>query len=401
MPGFKKLWGAVLACGLAAGLHAQVGVTRGLNAFSASMYEELAKGGSGSLVVSPYSVANALSMTLAGARGATAEEIAKVLGQPPAEAKYHAEVAALAKAIRIAGNSGGNRFLDANALWVQKGFRILPEFARTLGSAYGAAPVMVDFAGQGREQINEWTAERTHGRISDLFPPGSLDNRTVLVLSSATYFYGNWERAFRRVDTKPEPFHPASGSPVQADFMHQTARFGYAATAGGQVLEMRYAGSGFAFDILLPKPGADAGTIDLQPEALAGWLGSIAPREVQASIPKFRVESCFPLAGVLTRLGMGTAFGNRADFSGIDDRRDLQLSTVTHKAYVDVTEEGTEAAAATGVGVALIAAQISPPVTVFRADRPFVFLIRDTKTGLILFAGRLTSPGDGLKPVAG
>lgn len=392
MPGFTKLWGAVLACAMAGGLHAEQGVARGLNAFSASIYEELAKGGAGNLAVSPYSIANALSMALAGARGGTAEEMAKVLGQSAVDAKYHAEAAALVEAIRKAGNTGGNRFLDANALWVQKGFRILPEFTRTLGSAYGVAPVAVDFSGSGREQINEWTAERTQGRIRDLFAPGSLNNRTVLVLSSATYFYGKWERAFRRADTKVEPFHPAAGEPVESPFMHQTARFGYAATEGGQVLEMRYAGSGFAFDILLPKPGADAGSIDLKAENLAGWLGTIAPREVQVAIPKFRVESAFPLASTLTRLGMGTAFSSRADFSGIDDRRDLQLSTVVHKAYVDVTEEGTEAAAATGIGVALISAQIAPPVTVFRADRPFVFLIRDTKTGLILFAGRVANP---------
>jgi serpin B len=174
-------------------------------------------------------------------------------------------------------------------------------------------------------------------------------------LSSATWFLGKWEYAFRRSDTRPEPFQLQAGVKEQVDFMHQTGRFGYAETAAGQLLEMRYGGGGLAFDILLPKQGT---ALDMNADVLAGWLGKLENRRVQVAVPKFRVESDFSLAHCLAAVGMRSAFTSEANFSGIDDRRDLQLSEVIHKAYVDVDEEGTEAAAATGASAALIAMRV-------------------------------------------
>jgi serpin B len=385
------LGGILLACGLAGADD----VTTGLNRFSASVYEQVAKGG-GNLVLSPFSISNALSMAMVGARGQTATEMAKVLGQVRDDPKYHDQFQALVDQIAKAANTGGNQLLSANRLWLQQDFNTLAPFRDTLQNVYHAPAATVDFERNlesARAAINAWTDEQTKGKIHDLFAPGTLDSRTRLVLSSAVYFYGKWEHAFNRTETRPEPFTLSTGRTEQADFMHQTGKFGYAETPAGQLLEMRYAGTGLAFDILLPKKGAPADTLEsgMNPDRLSGWLGSLANRNVQVALPKFRVEYGAALVPVLSALGMRTAFSPAADFSGIDDRRDLQLSQVVHKAYIDVAEEGTEAAAATGIGVALVA-MVRTEVPVFRADHPFVFQIRDTKTGLVLFTGRLMDP---------
>jgi serpin B len=328
---------------------------------------------------------------LAGARGQTADEIAKALGQAGVDARYHSELAALLGQIVKAGNADGNQFANANRLWLQKDFKILPDFGNTLRTAYGAPAVPVDFARDtesARAEINSWTERQTHGKVRNLFGPGTVNGRTRLVLSSATWFLGKWEHAFRRSDTRPEPFQLSGGDKEQVDFLHQTGRFGYAETTAGQLLEMRYAGGELAFDILLPK---EAKGLDIDPGVLPGWLGNLQSRKVQVAVPKFRVESDFSLARTLAAVGMTSAFTSAADFSGIDDRRDLQLSEVVHKAYVDVNEEGTEAAAATGAAVALVS-MVKAPEPVFRADHPFLFFIRDTRSGLILFTGRLLNP---------
>lgn len=396
MTRMARVWGIVLACGLAsAAPPADRNIAEGLNRFSASLYQQAVRNG-GNVVLSPYSVSAALSMALAGAKGETAAEMAKALGQDAADPKYHAAFAGLIERISKAANTGGNEFLSANSLWAQKGFAILPEFTGQLQSAYHAAPSQVDFIRNpeaARRAINEWTAQETKGRIRDLFAPGGLKTDTRLVLASAVYFNGKWEHAFRRGDTRPEEFTPPTGAAEQVPFMRRTGRFGYAETAGGQTLEIRYGGTDLAFDILLPKKGEAIGKVEdeIAGGRLPGWLGTIQDKTVQASLPKFRVEWEASLGPALERMGMKQAFSGNADFSGIDDKRDLRLSQVVHKAWVDVTEEGTEAAAATGATMALVAMRM-PSEPVFKADRPFVFLIRDTRSGLILFMGRVMDP---------
>ncbi len=176
--------------------------------------------------------------------------------------------------------------------------------------------------------------------------------------------------------------------------MNQTSHFGYTETPSSQILEMRYAGTGIAFDILLPK--TTSGLPDLEKsltlENLTGWLGNLADRNVQVSLPKFRAESGFSLRQALSAMGMPTAFTDKADFSGIDPKGGLAISEVVHKAFVDVSEQGTEAAAATGMTMRATAMRMPEPAVVFRADHPFLFLIRDTRTGVILFIGHLMNP---------
>lgn len=370
-------------------------IAQGFNQFALDSYAQASRRGE-NVIFSPFSIFTALSMTLAGARGQTAEEIARVLHQPYPDPGYHAALTSLFGQVSSAANAHGTEWSNANSLWVDRQFRLQPDFLHILESAYKAPQTAVDFAQdpeRARTAINRWTSEKTKGKIGELFAPGALDSTARLVLASATYFYGKWECPFKPQETKAAPFRLAGGGTAQADFMQQSTRFGYSETPTLQILEMKYADGSLAFDILLPKSvdGLPELEKSLRPETLATWLGSLATRRVDVALPKFRVESAFSLRDALSAMGMPAAFQSTADFSGIDGRHDLYLSQVMHKAFVSVSEEGTEAAAATGSVVSLTSAVIQPRI-VFRADHPFVFFIRDTRSGLIVFAGRVGKP---------
>jgi serpin B len=370
-------------------------ITPAMNAFTTAAYKELA-GGDANLILSPFNIATALSMALAGARGQTAEEIQSVL-HLHYDPTYDSALGALLADLTKAANTEGNELLTANGLWVQKGFAIQPAFENTLANNYHAPLTPLDFIAApeaARSQINAWTEEHTNAKIKNLFPAGSLDDRTRLVLTSAIYFYGKWQDPFVTSRTQPAPFTLPTGGTTQANFMNQTSHFGYAETPSAQILEMRYSGTGIAFDVVLPK--TLSGFSDLEKsltfENLTGWLGNLATRNVQVSLPKFRAESEFSMREALSTMGMPTAFTDKADFSGIDPKGGLAISAVVHKAFVDVSEQGTEAAAATGLAVHATAMRMPEQTVVFRADHPFVFLIRDTRTGVVFFIGRLMDP---------
>jgi serpin B len=386
LPVASMLW----ACGL---LGAEDRITPGMNQFALDAYSKLAKG-SGNVVFSPLNVYTGLSMTLEGARGQTAREIAGVLHQPQADG---AAIAALMAELSKTAAAGGTELSNANSLWLNGSFRIQDAFRQILQTQYGAPPASLDFSRDpegARRQINNWTAEHTKGKIPELFGAGSLDSSTRLVMASAIYFNGKWQSAFRVTETRPAPFRLTGGRTVESSFMNHSAQFGYAETDALQILEMKYGDGALAFDVLLPKSADGLADLEksLTPDKLAGWFRTLHGRTVEVALPKFRAESAFSLRDALSQMGMPSAFTNAADFSGIDDRRDLYASRVVHKAYVDVTEQGTEAAAATGTAVRLIASIVEPERAIFRADHPFLFLIRDSRSGAILFAGRLENP---------
>jgi len=357
----------------------------GLNRFAAEAYAQLAST-KGNLVFSPFSISTALSMLLPGARGTTAREISDTL---------HAPVTGeILDELTRKGNASGDQLLLAQALWVERSFPLQPDFLHSLETLFHAPPNAVDFShnpDSARMTINQWTSEKTKGKIQGLFPQGSLDRSARLVVTSAIYFNGKWQSRFNPKETRSAPFHPSAGGAVETPFMNQTARLGYTETADAQVLEMPYASGVLAFDVILPKTGTPLTTIEeaLRSKGISVWLGKISQKRVAVSMPKFRAESSFSLQPALSAMGMGGAFSNTADFSGIDGRSDLVLSQVKHKAFIDVSEEGTEAAAATG-GVVSLTAFAPPPR--FVADHPFLYFIRDTSSGAILFAGRYEGP---------
>jgi serpin B len=381
---------------LAGALFASSDVTPGMNRFAAAAYRQVAQN-KDNLILSPFSISTALSMLLDGARGRTAAGIAATLDQPQTGPAYHAAVASLAAELAKQANLNGNQLAIANGLWVEQGFPLESDFEQIIRTIYQAPLTLLDFhahAEQSREQINAWTAQHTNGKIQDLFTPGSIRADTRLVLTSAIYFYGKWGSPFDPAKTSVEPFHLGGGGTADARFMHQNANFLYGETPAAQILEMKYQGTPLAFDILLPKANDGLAALEhsITPEALSTWFGALASRKVDAAIPKFRAESAFSLQDMLSRMGMADAFGKTADFSGIDGRRDLLVSGVVHKAFVDVSEQGTEAAAATGIVARPMLARPVQQQIVFRADHPFAFFIRDTSSGVILFEGRLLQP---------
>lgn len=284
----------------------------------------------------------------------------------------------------------------ANALWGQQDYEFLPSFAKLVEDRYGGHLERVNFvkaAEKARRTINAWVQKQTNGKIKDLIGQGVLDSMTRLVLTNAVYFKGDWATQFKKDRTRDEPFILLDGGKVQVPMMNQKATFGYAETDTLQVLEMPYVGQELSMVILLPKEPAGIGELEkaLTAQNVSKLLSTVHRQEVIVTVPKFKMTQKFDLGAVLQSMGMTDAFSSQADFSGMTGRRDLFISAVVHQAYVDVNEEGTEAAAATGVTMKLTS--MAPgEVPIFRADHPFIFLIRDANSGGILFLGRTMNP---------
>ena len=292
------------------------------------------------------------------------------------------------------------QLFTANALWMQLGETILSDFRKCIEVNYRGGIYPVDFLGaaeQARRTINAWVEEQTRDKIKDLLKPEHVTPNTVLVLTNAIYFKALWDMPFPAKSTHPDDFQPTTGARVRVDMMNQTDRFRYFDEGSFQALELPYKGNTLAMVVFLPKSpdGLAAFESSLTPAKLDAWLAKLSSRKVQVSLPKFRLTGEFGLNDALSALGMPDAFHpGKADFSGMTGTRDLAISAVVHKAFVEVEEKGTEAAAATAVVMARSLAIAAPP-PVFRADHPFFFLIRDLRNGSILFLGRLVRPESG------
>jgi serpin B len=366
------------------------------NQFAMDLYVQLDREQPGkNLFLSPPSISLALAMTAGGARGQTRAEMAKALHLNEdlalAQAYYHK----LLDQWNAPGKKRAYQLRVANRLWGQKGYPIAPEFLALTRQQYDAEMISLDFvhAEAARQEINQWVENQTSGKITDLIPSGAIDNLTRLVLTNAVYFKGDWVKPFDKTNTQDQDFTVAAGRKVKTPMMQQTTAFGYGEEETLQALEMPYAGRELSMVVLLPKK--PDGLPDLEKSLslarLNSLLSRLRTREVIAQMPKFKLEASFGLKPTLEALGMKLAFSHGADFGGISTQEDLHISAVIHKAFVDVNEEGTEAAAATGVMVGAMAMRQPEPTPVFRADHPFLFLIRDTTTGSILFMGRLVA----------
>jgi serpin B len=386
------------------------GVAGANNAFAADLYGRLAAT-EGNLFFSPNSIETALTMTYAGARGNTADEMAKVLhlsaigadaGNP---AELHKTFGAFLRDLNAPngpdGKPRGYQLSVANALWGQKGHNFLQDFLGLVNTSYGAALTDLDFANNAeaaRVTINTWVEKQTQQKIQNLIAKGVLDGRTRLVLTNAIYFKGDWTSQFKKDATKDARFNVTADKTVTAPMMNRTGDYAYAEDAALQVLKMPYVGNEVSMVVLLPK--RVDGLADLQKrltaENLEMWGRGNRSQKVVLTMPKFKLTAQFELAKTLAAMGMTDAFsGGKADFSGIDGQHYLYISNVIHKAYVDVNEEGTEAAAATAIGMRTMGAALPPRQIVFKADHPFLFLIRHEKSGAILFMGRVSTPEGG------
>ncbi|MHC4643113.1 MAG: serpin family protein [Planctomycetota bacterium] len=388
-------------------------IVEGNNNFALQLYAKL-RAREGNLFFSPYSISTALAMTYAGARGQTEGQMAEVLYFPTAtkqvagpmgmmalsgweRKQFHSAYGRIIKDINNRSKKGGYELSIANALWGQKDYGFLKEFLGLIKINFGGGLTEVDFiraTESARRTINTWVEKKTKNKIKNLIPKGVLNRLTRLVLTNAIYFKGNWTSQFKKDRTKDAPFTLAGGKKVDVPMMNQTEDFGYMETEDFQGLELPYVDNELSMIILLPKRVGGLAEFEktLTLKNFSQWLAKLRKRKVIVSVPKFKLTSQFRLADVLKSMGMTDAFvPDVADFSGMNGKKDLFVWAVIHKAYVDVNEEGTEAAAATGVVVGVTS--IGPTkIPVFRADHPFLFLIRDNRSGSILFIGRVMNP---------
>lgn len=373
-------------------------VARDSNQFALDLFGKLDK--QANLFFSPSSISTALAMTYAGARGQTAEQMAKVLHLNLNSERLHPAFATLSWEMQGQGKPSGCRLNIANALWGHKDTTFLPDFLQRVKDNYGAGLQQVDFSKieDARRTINDWVAQQTADKIKDLLHPGDITRDARLVLTNAIYFKGDWQRPFKGDATFDQPFHVTPSKDETVRMMHQTTEFLHFTDEDKtfQLLEMPYKDSELSMVVLLPAKVDGLAELEkkLDAESLAQWLHKTTPTEVVVTLPKFTTRSRLPLADRLVAMGMATAFrSEEADFTGMtQDKPPLFLGTVIHEAWVDVNEKGTEAAAATAVGLKASAAPVQRQPVVFRADHAFLFLIRDTRSGTILFLARLSNP---------
>jgi serpin B len=383
--------------------HAEKSVVEANTRFALDLYSHIRRDpgyATGNLFFSPFSISSALAITYEGARGTTADEIQSVFFFPKDDAARRQGFEQLFQDI----NRGNGRYVlkTANALWAEKTYPFLPDYMHTARVYYSANATNLDFRYQpedSRLTINRWVEDQTNHRIRDLIPQGVIDALTRLVITNAVYFKGTWVKQFDQNETTEESFAVAPGHTVPVQMMVRTdkdAIFNYTETENLQVLEMPYAKDGgkqLSMLILLPK-GNDLTPMEdsLTVQRLKELRNALRSQRVRVAFPKFTMETKYRLPTILASMGMPTAFTNKADLSGMDGTQDLYIRDVIHQAFVEVNEEGTEAAAATAVVIAIKAIQDEVPVPVFRADHPFIFLIQDNDTGNILFMGRVMNP---------
>jgi serpin B len=366
------------------------------DAFGADLWRVLTEDAS-QTVFSPVSVASALRMALCGARGQTATELAGALHEAPDAAAADAAAGGLgatAAVVRDVGADGSVTLRAPSNVWVQSGLPLLPGFTSQLGDAvtpvgFAAAPEAA------RAEINRVIAEQTAGKITGLLPARAISAATRLVLTSAIYLKAAWSNPFPAGATGDAPFYPdgPDGSSLTVPMMHGTAARMYVRGEGYQAVVLPYRGSQLAMAVVLP----DGAPATLRPviaaAGLRGLLTGTSRYRVTLSLPRFRAEAAFDLVPALRELGVTAAFTAEADFSGITEAERLLINGVAHKAYVDVDEQGTEAAAATAIGFRASAAFRAPPAVTMTVDRPFLFTILHIPTGLPLFVGQVSQPG--------
>jgi len=372
-------------------------LVEGNTGFALDLYGQL-KTGSGNLFFSPYSISTCLAMTYAGARAETEKQMGQALHFEESQRQLHSSFGELQRQLTEASKPEGIELNIANALWTQKDPPLLPAFLQITKSEYQANVSQADFrtgAEEARDKINRWVSQKTKEKIQNILPPGSLTDLTRLVLANAIYFKGVWARQFQKTETSTQPFHLSTARHVEVPLMHHFDEVRYTEDADFQAVELPYKGGGLSIVILLPRQVDACSKLEdrLTPALLSRSLGGMKKQKVEIFLPRFKLESSFELSDTLAKMGMRDAFGPKADFSGMDGTKSLYVSGVFHKAWGEVNEEGTEAAAATAVVMTRSAViKQPPPPPIFRADHPFIFLIRDTRSGSVLFLGRLVDP---------
>jgi serpin B len=371
-------------------------------ALGADLYQILTEDAADT-VFSPASVASALRIALCGARGQTAAELARVLHLDEDPAPQDAAATGLRLTLTSGGpasgsGSGSATFRAPNTVWIQSGLPVHAAFKARLHDAVTLAAADFRAAPEAtRTEINRLIATQTEGKISGLLPSGTITALTKLVLASAVYLKAAWTDPFPERATAGAPFYPDGRDQpaLTVPMMHGTASRAYLRGDGYQAVLLPYRDINLAMAVLLPDGPLAALRPKVAAAGLGGLLAGAARHRVTLSLPRFRLEAAFDLIPALRRLGVVAAFGADADFGEITEAAPLRIGAVAHKAYVDVDEQGTEAAAATAVVIRAAAAMRPPPAVTMVVDRPFLFAIVDGTAGLPLFLGQVSHPAAG------
>lgn len=372
-------------------------VAKGQNQFALQSLNALS-GSNSNLIFSPYSLNYALAMTAAGANGETLQGMAKALSYPYAQDKMMPALNKL-DLMLAAKTKGGDQpvFSAANALWAQQGFTLAPNYLDNLAMHYGAPVQTLDFMTQAepaRVAMNEWVAQQTKDRINDLFPPNSITSDTRLVLSNAVWFKGSWAEQFKPEQNTTQSFRLLNGTSVNTTFMQAVLNAPYLKTSQYQAVDLAYQGGQLSMLVIQPESGKWQAVLnDLDADKLAQLSQDLtkATSRIALSMPKFSYSADTKIKPVLQKFGMTQAFTpGQADLSGMTGAKGLVISDILHKAFIQVDETGSEAAAATGVVVGVTSIPQAPVVV--KLDQAFIYLIRDRETGVILFAGVLQNP---------
>jgi serpin B len=361
--------------------------------FGSRLYEKLAGTHVGkNLFLSPFSIRVALAMCAVGARGETRRVMADLIGAPESVEEQNLQYARLLNSIQGDGDRPFH-LVTANALWGQQGYHFKRDFMKAVAEFYDGAFHDLNFRDlpdEAVETINAWVSDKTREKVKELINRNLIDKDTLLILTNTIYFKGQWEREFEKASTRDEDWHGPTTCKVS--MMHQQGGFLYFEGGGFQAIDLPYKGAQLSMLVVLPKEMDGLDSVEMK------WAGGNTYHQVTKglrhektvilSLPRFKLETEFMLKPVLCDMHAELAFSAKADFSGIADER-LAISEVVHKAFVEVNEAGTEAAAATAVLMLRCAAVRSAPQIVFRADHPFLFFIRDKNTNAVLFSGRV------------
>lgn len=375
--------------------------------FALDFYSKLSAGGrsKSNIFFSPWSIEAAFSMVYEGAKGKTADEIRRVFYIPEDDKARRVSIRFIQGGLRKGTGDDGavaNYILTtANALWIQEGYKILDKFIDTSTRYYDSRVANLDFGSDDAiDTINDWVSKKTNSKVEQFLAPGSTNKDTQMVITNAVYFKGTWVKKFDRNWTYDEDFRESSQKTVKVPMMKMTEYLPYAETDQLQIIELRYKGDKLSMLIVLPKlDNVNDGFAALKSleqsftrENLKRWKDNLRSRKVIVEIPRFTLRTGYDLIPSLKRMGMVSPFDENADFSGITEQEQLVIGGAIHKAFVDVNEEGTEAAAATAVATPKSSAGRTLPPVHFRADHPFIFMIQDMDSGTILFMGRIVDP---------
>lgn len=371
------------------------------NTFATGLYSKWGNETSKNIFFSPYSIFSALEMTYEGARGKTADEIRSVFHFDADNATRLGSFAGLYS--QINPQNASYQLSTANALWAQKDYPFYSGYLKTVETYYGGNATNLDFianAEGSRQTINSWVSAKTNAKIPELFAKDSLDKNTRLVLTNAIYFKGKWATPFEKTATQEKDFSTAAGTKVKAQMMNRQDSFDYVETADYQAIEIPYENNDLSMVVILPRDGKTAAVESLlAANGVASIIQSMDSKLTDLFLPKFKFDTSYNMNQTLSQMGMSTAFDpDNADFTGMYDKNsanseNLYIGLVVHKAYVDVNEEGTEAAAATGVAMFAATSIMEPEQPeIFNADHPFIFAIVHNETGSILFMGKVNDP---------